>query len=441
MKNLLTNPVKKRVISEIRHILYNHPKYREDSNNVQNKFSFEERPYRGVIVNSTSADRIKLSADNYVGCLNSFVMLAESGNSPGTTLEWVRENFSLLEQFSPRRDIFPSPPGVYTIKVNSVPNPAKGIPGYFTIDPVFEVRNEPLITFSSSMDSTAQLSNTNLYPNSVNLYLDGRRKLLRNVDYSIDDESGEVTFLRSTPYEMNVLADYKYRMNTQGPYPFNLESFDATSIPGAVLAFGDRAQDGDELCVVVSDGRVDVAEVYGGKFEVNFDIVAFSRDAQDREKLSDFIIIKMLERQGALGYEGIELLDISPGGENEEVSNGETDEYYYESSLSLSVRVDWETYISLPVVLSDAGFTSKHLEEQTGYLDGSFSLDRLQAYRSVVSMCGGITPLASGFAQPLASGTWAPIGPGPYPVGSGPSITQSPAPFSSGRDITYERIK
>ena len=93
MKNFLTNPTKKRVIREIKRILYDHPRYRADSENVQNKFSFDERPQRGVIVNGTSADRVRLSADNYVGRLSSYVMLTNVENFPGTSLEWVRENY------------------------------------------------------------------------------------------------------------------------------------------------------------------------------------------------------------------------------------------------------------------------------------------------------------------------------------------------------------
>ena len=75
MINWMTNATKKRIIREIRQILYDHPRYRADYQNVQNKYSFSERPQRGVIINSTSGDRVRLSADNYMGCLSSFCML------------------------------------------------------------------------------------------------------------------------------------------------------------------------------------------------------------------------------------------------------------------------------------------------------------------------------------------------------------------------------
>jgi hypothetical protein len=86
VQNWLTNALKKRVIKELRKILYDHPRYRADSNNVQNKYAFEERPQRGIIVNDASADRVRLSADNYMGRITSFVMQTPVENKPGTTL-------------------------------------------------------------------------------------------------------------------------------------------------------------------------------------------------------------------------------------------------------------------------------------------------------------------------------------------------------------------
>jgi hypothetical protein len=374
MKNFLTNPTKKRLIDEIRKILYDHPKYREHSQNVQNKYSFDERPQRGVIVNGTSAHRVRLSADNYMGRLSSFVMNAHVDNHPGTTIEWVMENKSFLEQFSKRRDIFPSPPGVYILEVHRVPDEARNIPGLFTLDPFLTETDEPLITFSAATGQQGQLSRPDVIPGSVRLWLDGRRPLLAGVDYNVDD-SGLVTFLKEAPTGYTVFADYRYKVEKQGPFPFRMEETNYEAIPGAVLAFGDRAQAGDKLALVVGQSRQETAEVYGGKFEVNFDLVVFSRDAEDRDKMSDYIIVKLLERQNDLGFEGIELLDISPGGESEEIYNAETDDYFYDSSVSVSFRVDWEAYSALPVDIFRSEQTSKAEEQKAGYLDGSFKND------------------------------------------------------------------
>ncbi len=378
MKGNFINSTKKRLIREIRRILYEHPVYRADSQNVQNKFSFEGRPQRGVVINNATADRIRLSADNYMGRLSSFVMLAPVENQPGTSIEWVRENFPLLEQYSPSRDIFPSPPGVYIVEITQLPDTAHNIPGQFTVDPILEIDDEPLIIFSSSTFQEAQISRVHLYPGSVRLYLNGRRALKPNVDYNIDYETGVINFVKDCPSGDFVSAEYKFKTGLQGPFPFNLDQSEESSIPGAVLAFGKRAQLGDRLAIKVNDRRQESAEVYGGKFEVSFEIVAWSRDAEDRELLSDYIIIKILEAQNGLGYDGLELLDCSPGGENEDIYNEEIDDYYYSSTINISMRVDWETYYALPVDMWRVEQTSKQAEEKHGFLDGSFPLDQLK---------------------------------------------------------------
>lgn len=378
MKSWLTNASKRRLIGELRSILYEHPRYRSDSQNVSNKFSFKERPQRGVIVSGTSADRISLSANDYIGRLTSFVMLTPWKDYPGTTIEWVRENFSLLEQYSSRRDVFPSPPGAYLIEIQQLPDRATGVSGKFTIKPYLTVNGEPLLILSDPAGAEAQITNIPLYAGALRLWLNGRRPLLQDVDYAVDWESGLITFMKELPSDAVVEADYRYSIAEQGPFDFDLEKFNVDAIPGAVIAFGDRAQDCDKMVVVVTDSRADTAEVFGGKFEVHFDLTVFSRDPEDREKLSDYIIHRVLDKKLAWGYEGLELIDISPGGESEEIYNAEIDDYYYDSAVSLTMRVDWETYVSLPIQNFRIEQTSLSEEQAKGYADGSFVLDLLR---------------------------------------------------------------
>lgn len=375
----LSNATKERVIREIRKILKDHPKYRADSENVQNKYAFDERPSRGVIVNGVSAERVNLSADNFMGTLSSFCMLVPIDGKPCTTVEWVRENYNILEKVSSSRDVFPSPPGIYKFEVKSLPDVGRNTPGYVIMTPILTVHNEPLIMFGSNHDTEAQLEHQNIYPGSVRLWLDSRRALLPEIDFTVNNETGAVTFLKETPPGDFIHADYRYILPEGDPKPFYTEKFDVDMIPGAILAFGDRAQECDKFAVVVTDERTEVAKVYGGKFEMNFDLIAFSKDSEDREKLSDYIVMKILERQNALGFEGIELLDISPGGENEEVFNPETDEYFYDSNISMSLRVDWSIYVPLPIVVWRAEMTTKQMEQETGYLDGTYKTDSLIA--------------------------------------------------------------
>jgi hypothetical protein len=374
----LTNATKRRLIGELRAILYDHPRYRNDSLNVVNKFSFKERPQRGIVVSGTSADRVGLSANDYVGRLTSFVMLTPYKDWPGTTIEWVRENFSLLEQYSKRRDIFPSPPGAYLIEIQSLPDTARNVPGKFVITPHLTVNGETLLILTDPAGAEAQISHTPLYEGALRLWLNGRRPLLQDVDYSVDWASGQVTFLKTLPSNAVIEADYRYIVPQCGPFNFDLEKSNVDAIPGAVIAFGDRAQDCDRMVVVVTDSRAEVAEIFGGKFEVHFDLTVFSRDAEDREKMSDYVISGVLNRKLAWGYEGLELLDISPGGESEEIYNAEIDDYFYDSAVSLTIRVDWESYVPLPIQNFRIEQTSQAEEQAKGYADGSYVLDLLR---------------------------------------------------------------
>lgn len=379
MKSYLTSAAKRRIIHEIQQILRDHPRYSADSENVQNKFSFKERPRRGVIVNSTSADRVRLAADNYIGRLSSFVMLAPWQNCPGTSIEWVRENFTILESVSKRRDVFPSAPGAYLVSVDSLPDDAREVPGQFHIDPILTVHKDPVLVFSHSAVQDAQLPHEDIYPQSLRLWLDGRQVLIPEVDYHVDFASGYITFLKPTPSGVSLYADYRFKSPRLGPFPFHRDSFNDTTIPGAVLAFGDRPQVGDKLAVVTTDTRTETADVYGGKFEIQFELIAFSRDSEDRERLAEYIVTKILERQSALGFEGIELLDVAPGGESEEIMIEGTDEYFYDTSISLSIRADWETYVPLPFVMHRYEFTSKDQELEHGHMDGTYPINLLRA--------------------------------------------------------------
>lgn len=378
MISWLSNATKRRIIKEIKGMLYEHPRYRADSENVQNKFAFDERPQRGVIVNGTSGDRVRLAADNYMGRLSSFCMLSPVSGFPGTTVEWVRENNNVLEGFAANRDSFPSPPGVYQFDVVRMPDEARNIPGLVTISPMLTILGEHIVTFNDYGVHTGQISRSSLYDKSVRLWLNNRIALIPDVDFSIDYQTGEIIFKRTTPNDGTITADYRYIVPVQGPYEFRKEQFDVNMLPGAVIAFGDRPQEADRFNIVVTEDRVDVANVYGGKFEMNFDLIAFSKDSEDREKLSDYLVMKILEKQNSLGLEGIELLDVSPGGENEDVFNPETDEYFYESNISVSFRVDWAIYSPLPIVVWRGEFNSKQEEEAHGHLDGSYTNDLLK---------------------------------------------------------------
>ncbi len=385
MYHWLTSATKKRLIQEIKQILYDHPRYREDHQNVHNKYTFEQRQKRGVMINGTSADRIKLSADNFMGVVSSFCMLSPVDGKPSTSIEWVRENYVLLEKYSKTRTVFPSEPGTYTINILCLPDVANGIPGKFEIQPTITVDNEMVLRFEKCDHNTAHLSHTNIYPGSVRLYVNNSVPLINGTDYSINDKTGVITFNRCTPINDILYADYRFISEKIGPIQFNYNEYNDRAIPGVVIAFGDRAFDGDSQVIVITNTRSDTMNVYGGKFEVRFDVVLYTSDSEDRELMSDYIVHKFLDIQSRLGDEGIDITDITPSGENEEIKNDVSDEYYYESSISISLKVDWETHVPLPVVTYRVDPISSEEEKRNGFLDGSITYDMLIATDKIKS--------------------------------------------------------
>jgi len=91
MFNNMLFGLKRRIIDEIEGAFLNHPAF-TDKVTVTNKFPYTERLQYGVVIRNSSASQVRLSADNYLADLYSHVRLARTGNYPGISLEWVRED-------------------------------------------------------------------------------------------------------------------------------------------------------------------------------------------------------------------------------------------------------------------------------------------------------------------------------------------------------------
>ena len=382
MINWMTHHTKRRFMAELKSMLQNHPRYVEDVQNVVNKFGYKERASRGIIINSTSAERVRLSADNYVGRQKSFVVMSPYRNSKGTSIEFVNENMPALEAINPNRNVFPTPPGFFVISIDSLPNDGTGEPGYFTLKQYLSAEDPSLLTFNDSRDFIAYLSHQNIYPGSVQIYFDDRIRLIPDVDYTVDYGTSEIRFLKDTPTGYTVSAKYRHGYGEDRKLEFHRNAYQTEIVPGVVLAFGDRATIGDQVSIRINESRVETADVYGGKFEVNLELLTYSKDASDREQLVDYVTTSILGRQMALIDSGIELMEVSPGSDAEETFNPETDEYYYEQSISVQLRVDWMIMVPLMLDNVDIEMTSAEMDKTRGHLDGTYTYDLLKAIES-----------------------------------------------------------
>lgn len=342
----LTESMKRRFILELRRYWQYHPRYPDLLDHIQGKYSFRERPQYGIVVKTSGGNRVDLSADNYVGVVNSYVYLAKYKNYPGTALEWVREDALAIQK---NEGSFPSAPGVYYIELTEEDE--------FYVDPLLNVYDE-LVTMVD--DTTAQLQNAPL-SGSLRLFeMDAGFLLVEGTNYTLTLDSqgnptGEIVLTEPLGTNRYLKADYKTPSTSTGPHKIYPMQANNQAIPGVVLAFGRRLQKGDRLAVVVQDLRRPAALEYGGRWQISLDFDIIARDVYSQQEIADQSVIYLWGvLRPYLSSEGIEMIDLSLGGESEEVYDETGDDYFYNSSFSLTVETEWSVHVPLNVFLRQA---------------------------------------------------------------------------------------
>lgn len=344
----LLQSLKRRLILELRDSFADHPVYSKIVPFIQNKFSFDERPQHGIVIKGSSANKVALSADNFVGTVHSHVMLAHVGQ-PSYPIEWVREDLACIRA---NGGALPTVPGVYFVEILEAP-PSAGENGYYVIDPLLTATDEAVLVFQSGIEREAQLQQVPV-DGTLRLWEDQRFLLKAGRDYNLRDR-GEIELIKRFAPKSRLSADYRYAMPSVGPIPFRWNSADYTTLPGVVLAFGKRAEAGQRVAVVIYQDRVDTASAYGGKFEASFDMDVIARDTTAMEEIADLTFMYLWgNKKAALEFEGIEIIDISIGGEAEEMYDETADMNFYTASMSLQLRSDWELHVPLPLTISRA---------------------------------------------------------------------------------------
>lgn len=349
--------MKRRFIDELRRYWSSHPKYRDDLvQNIQGKFSFKERPQHGIIVKTGSGNRVDLSADNYVGVIESYCLLTRVKNKPGLSIEWVREDAIAIQN---NGGVFPSAPGIYYI---DIVNPETDLSSperqcalaaqadlVYYVDPLLDVFHEPV----TLLDSThAQLQR----PPARYLRLfemPSGFRLVEGVNFTLDqDPGGNLTggITLTTPLTGGrwLQADYRYQAESRGPFALLEMHANNVAIPGVVLAFGRRVQAGDQLAVIVHDIRRPACMEYGGKWELTLDCDVMSRDVYAQQEIVDQTVIFLWGiLRSYLSHQGIEITDVSLGGESEEVYDENGDDYFYNSTFTITCQTDWSIHVPI----------------------------------------------------------------------------------------------
>ena len=345
----LTQGVQQRFIRELRRYWSYHPKYRDDLvRNIQGKYSFKERPQTGIVLKTSSATQVNLAADNFQGVVKSYVHLAkvarpEGGDYPGLAVEWVREDAVAIRN---NNGVFPSEPGIYYIEVQSGGTT-------FYVDALLTQMDEAVMKVT---ETEYQLQNP-ILANTLRLFqMPGNIPYYDPENYTVDPSTGTITLTQPMPRNTYLSADYKYPGASQGPFNIVQNHGVNQAIPGVVLVFGRRIEEGDTMAVVVHDRRMEAALEYGGRWDITLDFDVVARDIHAQQEITDATISYIWSvLRSHIASEGMEIQSISMGGESEEVYDDNADDWYYTANFSVSVQTDWVLHVPLAACIRRAG--------------------------------------------------------------------------------------
>lgn len=320
-----------------------HPKYRDDLvPNIQGKFSFQERPQHAIIVKTSGGNRMDLAADNYLGLVESYCLLTKVKDKPGLSVEWIREDGRAIQENDGR---FPSPPGFYYLDIVE-----EGGVLVFYVDPLLDVGNEGV---SLLTPTSAQLQRVPL-KGTLRLYeMPSGFRLVEGVNYTLDTNpdgklNGGITLANPLVGNRWLQADYRFPTESRGPFPITEMHANNTAIPGVVLAFGRRVEAGDQLAVMIHDIRRPAYQEYAGRWDITLDCDVMSRDVHSQQEIYDQTLVYIWGvLRSYLSHQGIEITDVSMGGESEEIYDENGDDYFYNASFTLTAQTDWSLHVPL----------------------------------------------------------------------------------------------
>ena len=340
----LTGAVGDRIIEELRRFWSYHPQYRDRlPENIKGSHSFKDRPQVGIIVKVGGGTNVQLSADNYVAQVESYVYLTRFKDKPGLSIEWIREDSVAIQR---NGGVCPSPPGIYFVDVVGDHE--------FVVDVLLDKTKEQV----TKVDETCQVYSLNHppLPGTLRLFEMPSGFLLQGgTNYTVDG-AGVISLTAPLTGGRWLEADYRTIGEIgRGPFPIFPNRANNTAIPGAVLAFGRRYEKGDKMAVVVQPIRRPSALEYGGHWEISIEVEVFARDIHEAREIVDYSAIYLWGvLRSRMISEGVEMKDLSMGGETEEVYDENADDYFYGNSLSMTIRTDWSIHIPLAVFIRQA---------------------------------------------------------------------------------------
>lgn len=319
---------------------------------IHDKFVEEERPQYGIVVKNVSASKVQLSADNFVGHILSYVQKARVEDKDGSSIDWIREDTRAILDNDPTGATFPSLPGIYYVNWDT--------DRQFSVDILLSITREFLVEFDPgdiSIGYQVTVNAGSIYDGSLYMYTERNEMLVKDKHYTVDITTGIITFLVDLSNYTRIYADYHYTTTSRGPYTVEENSYNNTAIPGVILAFGRNMHAGDGCAIVVTNKRTLTALEYGGKWDISISFDVLARDPQQMEEISDLVLMFLWgEKKDKLEYEGIQITDISHGGESDDVYDETGKDQYFMVSMDMTLQTDWNIHVPIPFKIMSFSF-------------------------------------------------------------------------------------
>jgi len=102
------------------------------------------------------------------------------------------------------------------------------------------------------------------------------------------------------------------------------------------------------MAVVIGDRRQTVAKEYGGRWEMSIDFDIMARDVYAQGEITDRTLMYLYtDARDRLSTEGIEITQVTMGGEAEEIYDETGDDYFYTANISLTLMTDWAIHVPI----------------------------------------------------------------------------------------------
>jgi len=226
----------------------------------------------------------------------------------------------------------------------------------FMLDSLLD-KEEVVIEKTDGNETSAQLKYFPVWECSLKLRENGNL-LIEDTDYIIDYTTGFITFLQipAVLKGSKIIANYRVKGLSTGPFEIPCPNFaNNIALPGVVIAFGRGVSIGDKHFIVINQEREITAQEFSGKWDMNIDLEIYAKDSLKIEEIIDITTSHLLFfKKSELDAEGIALVDVSFGGESEEVYDEGTGDLYYTGSVSFNFLTEW--ILHKPVLIKIEGF-------------------------------------------------------------------------------------